>query len=123
MNFLQVKKLCVVCAFVAGLLGSSALMFAQTAPQARVMQAVRNDKLATLGGNVHPMARAANDRGALPGTQPVTRMTLLLRRSATQETALQQLLTEQQDPKSPNYHAWLTPQQFGEQFGPADSDI
>src|SRR4029434_5658162 len=73
--------------------------------------------------NVHPMARAANDRGGLPLTQPVTRMAMLLRRSAAQETALQQLLSEQQDPKSPNYHAWLTPQQFGQQFGPAESDL
>jgi len=120
MNFLQVKKLCVLCAFPLALASSN---FAQTTPQAQVMQAVRNDKLTTLRGNVHPMARAANDRGGLPLTQPVTRMAMLLRRSAAQETALQQLLSEQQDPKSPNYHAWLTPQQFGQQFGPAESDL
>src|SRR5207245_1398818 len=30
---------------------------------------------------------------------------------------------EQQDKSSPNYHAWLTPDQFGKQFGPADADI
>jgi len=123
MNVLQVKRLCVPCAFLLGVLGGSASAFAQTVPQARVMQSVRNDKLATLRGNVHPMARASNDRGELPATQPVTRMTLVLQRSATQETALQQLLSEQQDPKSPNYHAWLTPQQFGEQFGPAEADV
>jgi Pro-kumamolisin, activation domain len=99
------------------------LSIAQSTPPARVMQSVRNDKLTTLRGNVHPMARAANDRGELPGTQSITRMTLLLQRSAAQETALAQLLAEQQDPKSPNYHAWLTPQQFGERFGPSDSDI
>ena len=29
----------------------------------------------------------------------------------------------QQDAASPNYHRWLTPQQFGQQFGPADQDI
>jgi Pro-kumamolisin, activation domain len=117
--------LCVIlwagCAALAPL--SSGQSGAQSPPQARVMQSVRNDKLTTLRGNVHPMARAANDRGELPGTQPVTRMSLLLQRSAAQETALEQLLTEQQDPESPAYHVWLTPQQFGEQFGPADSDI
>lgn len=93
------------------------------APQPRVVQGVRNDQLVTLRGNLHPAARAANDRGALPATQPITRMHLLLQRSAAQETALQQLMAQQLDPKSPQYHAWLTPQQFGEQFGPADSDI
>src|SRR5215471_17166552 len=123
MNFLQAKKFCVPCAFLLAVLGGSTPNFAQTSPQARVMQAVREDKRITLRGNVHPLARAENDRGALPGTQPVTRMTLLLQRSGAQETALQQLLTEQQDPKSPNYHAWLTPQQFGEQFGPAEADL
>jgi hypothetical protein len=123
MNVLQVKHFCVSCAFLLGVLGSSAPNFAQTAPQARVIQSVRNDKLTTLRGNVHPMARPANDRGTLPATQSVTRMTLLLQRSSAQETTLEKLLSEQQDPKSPNYHAWLTPQQFGEQFGPAESDV
>ena len=32
-------------------------------------------------------------------------------------------MEQQQDASSPNYHAWLTPQQFGQQFGPADADI
>jgi len=50
-------------------------------------------------------------------------MHLLLQRSAAQEQALQKLMDEQLDPKSSNYHAWLTPQQFGLQFGPSDSDI
>ena len=123
MNFLQAKKLCVQCALLLGVLGGALPNSAQTTPQAQVIQSVRNDKLTTLRGNVHPMARAANDRGGLPLTQPVTRMAMLLRRSAAQETALQQLLSEQQDPKSPTYHAWLTPQQFGQQFGPAESDL
>jgi hypothetical protein len=97
---------------------------AQTAgPQARVAAAVRNDQLVTLRGNVHPMARAANDRGPLPDQRPVTKIRMLLQRSAAQESALQQLMAQQLDPKSPNYHAWLTPQQFGQQFGPADSDV
>jgi len=132
MNFKQVQKFWRTCALVLGLLSASPLLFAQSYQQspaseslrqARVVQSVRDDKLSTLRGNIHPMARAENDRGALPLTQPVTRMHLLLQRSSAQETALQQLLADQQDPKSPRYHAWLTPQQFGEQYGPAESDI
>jgi pro-kumamolisin-like protein/Big-like domain-containing protein len=94
-----------------------------TGPQARLVAAVRNDQLLTLRGNVHPMARPANDRGALPDQRPVTKMRILLQRSAAQEATLQQLMAQQLDPKSPKYHAWLTPQEFGQQFGPADSDI
>lgn len=123
MNFLQVKKLYVLCVSLAAALTGPATISAQAAPQARVLQSAAGDKLTTLRGNVHPLARAGNDRGALPLTQPVTRMTLLLQRGAAQETALEKLLDEQQDPKSASYHAWLTPQQFGAQFGPADSDI
>ena len=124
MKFPQMNVWCVPCALLLAVLSYSAPSLAQTAPpQARVLQSVRDDKLATLRGNVHPLARSANDRGTLPATQPVTRLALLLGRSAAQTTALEKLLAEQQDPKSPNYHAWLTPQQFGEQFGPAESDV
>jgi len=125
MNLFQSKDLYGLCVVLcaASCIPFAPFAGAQSTPQARVVQSVRNDKLTTLRGNVHPMARAANDRGELPGTQSITRMTLLLQRGAAQETALEQLLAEQQDPKSPNHHAWLTPQQFGEQFGPADSDI
>src|SRR5215475_4178184 len=124
MKFLQANVWCVSCALLLAVLSHSSASLAQTAPpQARVLESVRDDKLTTLRGNVHPMARPANDRGALPATHPVTRLTLLLGRSAAQATALEKLLTEQQDPKSPNYHAWLTPQQFGGRFGPADSDV
>src|SRR5258708_33526251 len=50
-------------------------------------------------------------------------MLLLLQRSAEQEAALRQLMEEQQSKNSPNYHAWLTPEQFGKKFGPADADM
>jgi subtilase family serine protease len=50
-------------------------------------------------------------------------MLLVLKRSDEQESALRKLLDDQQDKASPNYHKWLTPEQFGRQFGPADQDI
>src|SRR6266403_5580753 len=91
---------------------------AQTAsPSAQIVSSIENDKVVTLRGNVHPMAQPANDRGSLPDQQPVTKIHLLLQRSAAQETALRQLLAQQQDPSSPKFHVWLTPQEFGQQFG------
>jgi len=51
------------------------------------------------------------------------RVLLLLQRTPDQEQALQQLLEQQQSKDSPNYHAWLAPEQFGRQFGVADADI
>jgi Pro-kumamolisin, activation domain/Bacterial Ig-like domain (group 3) len=90
---------------------------------ALVTQTVDEGNRFTLRGNIHPMARAAFDRGAVPDSQPATRMSLVLRRSDEQEAALRQLLIGQQDKNSPNFHKWLTPDQFGKQFGPADTDI
>ena len=90
---------------------------------ARITQAVDENNLVVLKGNVHPLARAEFDRGAVADEQPLNRMLLLLQRSANQESALRQLLDDQQSKSSPNYHAWLTPEQFGNQFAPADADM
>jgi Pro-kumamolisin, activation domain/Bacterial Ig-like domain (group 3) len=90
---------------------------------ARVTQTVDEGNRFTLRGNVHPMARAEFDRGAVADSEPATRMSLLLQRSPDQESDLRQLLEQQQDKTSPNYHKWLTPDQFGKQYGPADADI
>src|SRR5216683_360136 len=90
---------------------------------ARVTDTVDDTNRTVLRGNVHPKARAEFDRGAVADAQPVTRILLVLQRSAEQEAALRQLMEEQQSKNSPNYHAWLTPEQFGQQFGPADADV
>lgn len=90
---------------------------------ARVTDTVDDTNRTVLHGNVHPKARAEFDRGAVADAQPVTRILLVLQRSAEQEAALRQLMEEQQSKNSPNYHAWLTPEQFGSQFGPADADV
>jgi hypothetical protein len=102
---------------------------AQTSPvqttsvPARITQAVDDTNLAMLHGNVHRLARPEFDRGAIADAQPANRMLLLLQRSPEQETALLQLLDQQQSKGSKNYHAWLTPDQFAKQFAPADQDI
>src|SRR5438034_5782728 len=88
-----------------------------------IVQAVDDSQLTTLKGNTHPLARAQFDRGAAPPDLPMRRMLLVLKRSDEQESALRKLLDDQQDKASPNYHKWLTPEQFGRQFGPADQDI
>src|SRR5271165_3332936 len=89
----------------------------------RAVDAVDNVKRITLTGNVHPLARAEFDRGAVPDSQPMTRILLLLKRSDEQEAVLQDYLEKQQDKSSPNYHKWLAPAEFGALYGPADADI
>jgi hypothetical protein len=90
---------------------------------ARVTDIVDDANRTVLRGNVHPLVRTEFDRGVVADAQPLTRMLLLLQRSAEQETSLQQLMEEQQSKNSPNYHAWLTPDEFGRKFGPADTDV
>src|SRR5436853_614809 len=94
-----------------------------TSIPARITQAVDENNLVVLKGNVHPLARPEFDQGPVAEAQPLNRILLLLQRSAAQESALRQLLDDQQSKSSPKYHAWLTPDQFGKQFGPADADI
>ena len=96
----------------------------QTHPvPARVTARVDDSRTVQLKGNVHPLARPEFDRGAVADSQPMTRMLLTLQRSAEQETALQQLIDAQQTKGSASYRAWLTPEQFGKQFGPSDADV
>src|SRR5437016_13856116 len=78
-----------------------------TSIPARITEAVDVEKLVTLHGNVHPLARPEFDRGAAPDNQPMRRMLLLLRRSPEQEGALRNLLDDQQIKASPNFHKWL----------------
>ena len=92
-------------------------------PRARVTQAVDENQMVALPGRVNPNAKPSNDRGLVSDAQPVTRMHLTLQRSAEQQAALSQLIADQQNKNSANYHAWVTPQAFGKQFGPADADI
>jgi hypothetical protein len=91
--------------------------------RAQITQAVSENDLAMLKGNTHPMARAEFDQGAAPPDLAMNRMIMVLQRTPEQDAALTQLMDEQQDKTSPNYHQWLTPAQFGQQFGLADSDI
>lgn len=88
-----------------------------------ITQALDETRLTTLKGNTHPLARREFDLGTAPASLLMERMLLVLKRSADQETALRQLLDNQQDKKSPSYHRWLTPTQFGQQFGPTDADM
>jgi subtilase family serine protease len=104
-------------------LWAAAVSAQNPAPETRITQAVDNANRTLLKGNVFSMARPEFDRGAAPLNLPMERMTLVLRSTPEQQAALTTLLDEQQDQSSPNYHKWLTPTQFGQQFGASEQDI
>ena len=91
--------------------------------QPRIVEPVNERQLTTLRETRTPLARPQYDRGTAPADLRMDRMLLVLKRSPEQETALLKLLDDQQDKGSPNYHKWITPEQFGQTFGPADADI
>jgi hypothetical protein len=96
---------------------------AQAAVPARITQAIDEARMVQLKGNVHPLARAEFDQGTVSNATPMKRMLLLLQRSPEQEVALQQFMAEQMSNESPNFHKWLTPEEFGKLYGPADADV
>src|SRR5260370_19246308 len=90
---------------------------------ARITQAIDETQLVRLKGNVHPLARTEFDQGIVADATPMKRMMLVLQRSPEQQAALSKFMDEQLSKDSPNFHKWLTPDQFGKQFGPADEDV
>ncbi|MDE3171260.1 MAG: S53 family peptidase [Acidobacteriota bacterium] len=118
------------CHLVSGGLIAAALMIGVCALNAdaqvassRITQPISDSQLATLRGNIHPLARPEYDRGLAPSSLPLGHVMLLLKRSPQQEASLEALLAAQQDRNSPNFHHWLTPAQFGAEFGPSDQDM
>ncbi|MGH9607892.1 MAG: protease pro-enzyme activation domain-containing protein [Terracidiphilus sp.] len=120
-------RLLSLCAVASILLCSTAALAQQpaikAAPSVRITSPIDESQLVTLRGTVHPLANARNDRGAAADGMALNRLHLVLKRSPSQETALRELIQEQNTPGSAYYHKWLTPAQFGAQFGPSDQDV
>ena len=92
-------------------------------PTAMITETIDESILVTLHGSVHPLATPAADQGAAPGSLQLGRTILVLKRNSLQQAALDKLANDLQNPKSPHYHKWLTPEKFGAQFGVASQDI
>lgn len=89
----------------------------------RITEAVNEAKLVVLLGGTRPEAIRENDRGPAPDGLRMEHMFLQLRRSVEQERALDQLIDQLHDRKSPNFHDWLTAQEFGKRYGLAQADL
>ncbi len=99
----------------------SAFSFA-AAPD-RITGAVVSGQLVRLSAGVPMKAQPQYDRGPVDPSFKLSYMTLLTVPSASQQKAVDQLLAQQQDPRSPLYHKWLTPEQYAERFGLSPNDI
>jgi subtilase family serine protease len=88
-----------------------------------ITEKIDDRKLVTLQGNVHPEAKAENDRGEVADNFTIDHMLLQLRRSPEQEQELEQFIDELHTVGSPKFHHWVTTQKFGETFGLATQDL
>ncbi len=92
-------------------------------PRDRVAQTVDDNERVVLDGNTLPQALPAYETGAVEGGQRFERMVLVLKRDEAQQAALDALAEAQQDPNSPLYHQWLTPEIYAEHFGVSSADL
>jgi subtilase family serine protease len=88
-----------------------------------ISAAIDNHNLVTLTGNTRPEANALNDRGRVNDNTHFAGMELILRRSGEQEREFEKVIADLHNPRSPDFHRWLTPNQIGENFGLVDGDL
>ena len=88
----------------------------------RVRKAVEAGATKTVSGSVHRLAQAQYDQGSVDPAMPMRDLKLVIKLSAEQQADLDQLLQDQQNPSSPNYQTWLTPEDYAARFGLSASD-
>src|ERR1035437_2957108 len=89
----------------------------------RIAAPIDARRTVVLKGHIHPLAQPRFDQGPVEPAFRVGYVTLMLKKTDAQQAALEQLLQQQQDPASPNYHDWLTPEQYADRFGLSQSDL
>src|SRR5215813_11243038 len=96
---------------------------AQTQRPPLITGPVDNNAHLALPGSKHIMAQPRFDVGAVDPSLTMSRVLLVLSPPQGAEAELQALLDRQQDRRSPDYHHWLTPEEFGARFGPSPQDV
>lgn len=106
---------------VWGLVAAAVAAQAAT-PENRITKTLNVDEWTVLQRNVHPMARQEFDKGRAPSEEQIEG-SVVFRLSVAQQADLNALLAAQQDPGAPQYHQWLTPEQYAERFGLSRGDL
>jgi subtilase family serine protease len=96
---------------------------AQSRRQPLITERIDETALHTLAGNTRPEATRQNDRGLVADGFPMEHMLLQLQRSPQQEDAVRQLIDDLHNARSPKFHQWLTAEEFGKRYAPAQEDL
>lgn len=113
----------VACLFLLTIPGMASTPAASPAAVSQIVEHVDEGRLVTLSGNTRPEARAEFDRGPVAPGFVMPGMLLILRRSPERQAAFDAFVASQYDSNSPNFHRWLTSDEVGEKYGPAQADI
>jgi len=89
----------------------------------RITAPINSNQHIALAKSLHPRALPQYDQGAVDPSLEFSYVTLVAAPSPTQQLALDQLLAQQQDRRSPNFHKWLTPEQYAARFGLSANDV
>ena len=116
------NTLCVLFLLILGAAVLSRESRAEVILQDRITQPIESANVAPMAGTVHPQAQSEFDQGMADNAK-VLSMTISFQPTEAQQASLKALLQAQLDPSSPSYHQWLTPAQFGQQFGMTAADI
>jgi hypothetical protein len=106
--------------FLLPLLATSLCFAAQSD---RITGTIDSSQMVALSGDVHGLAQPRFDLGRADSSKLMQGVTMVFHPSAAQQKELNNLLVQQQDRSSPNYHKWLTPAQFADRFGMTKGDI
>ena len=114
-----IARVVVVFAAILGISGSGS---SAPVPQDRIRGVVDAAQVSRLRGTTHPRALALLDQGR---TDPVRMISgaISFRLSPAQQADMDQLLRDQQDPKSAGYHRWITPDEYAARFGMTLTDL
>ncbi len=92
-------------------------------PSPRLRESLESGRTFTLRGTIHPRLASAVDEGEAAASLRLPRITVHFTMTDAQQADLERLLHAQQYPSSPQYHQWLTPEQFAGRFGLSESDM
>jgi subtilase family serine protease len=97
--------------------------FTQVESGDRIVQAIDNNSTSVIKGNTSPWAQTRYDQGPVNESFQLSHMTMVFKPSPSQQASLDSLLKQLQTPSSPNYHKWLTPEQYASQYGLTENDL
>jgi subtilase family serine protease len=94
-----------------------------TAESARVAQPVSNLVSQVIPKTRLSLVSKASSSAAVAGSVKMNNLQLILKPSALRSASMEALIANQHDPKSSQFQKWLSPQEFGANFGVVDSDV